>query len=209
MHRTPIPIVQAEEGQGVCPPFHVSNCFQGVTPVESTIKSMATEYNVHKQSNMNQRSTVMRKSREEMQGNKLLLKLFNNWLAHGLTEKSQTDTRVGGSLEGHAEWMTHRTPCQDMGQETPASTVYTHLTYPGVLRWHLWEITTFRIVAASADFKVSLENVQCLGTSLELFVLSSSCTCQSHFALCLADTSGELPGKQNTKTKIVIMGWNA
>lgn len=28
--------------------------------------------------------------------------------------------------------------------------------------------------------------------------------CQSQFALCLPDTSGELPGKQNTKTKTVI-----
>lgn len=36
--------------------------------------------------------------------------------------------------------------------------------------------TTLRFVAASADFKASLKNVQCLGTSLKLFVLSSSCT---------------------------------
>lgn len=38
---------------------------------------MATEYNVHKQNNMNQRFMLM-KSREEMQGNKLVLKLLNN-----------------------------------------------------------------------------------------------------------------------------------
>lgn len=39
---------------------------------------MATEYNVHKQNNMNQRFMLMRKSREEIQGNKLVLKLLNN-----------------------------------------------------------------------------------------------------------------------------------
>lgn len=77
LHRTPICVVQAEKTRGLSP-FHVSNCFQCVTPVKSTIKCMATEYNVHKQNNMNQRFMLMRKSREEIQGNKLVLKLLNN-----------------------------------------------------------------------------------------------------------------------------------
>lgn len=133
----PSPLCKQKRDKGST--SHISNCFQCITPVKSMTKCMATEYNVHKHNNMIQRSILMRKSREEMQGNKLVLKLFNSWLAHDLTEKSQTDTCVGVSLEAHVECTTHRTHCQGMGQETPASSVYTQLTYPGGLRWHLGE----------------------------------------------------------------------
>lgn len=102
------------------------------------------------------------------------------------------------------------TPCHKVEQETSAWTGCACHTYPGVNRLASGRSSTWRTVRAFSVFQVSLKHTQHLRTSLELFIqkyLSLSSQCQSRFAHCLTDTSWELPGKQNTRNKILINYW--
>lgn len=125
-------------------------------------------------------------------------------------QRSQTDTHVGGSLEAPAEDMAHRIHCQDMGQETAASTVCTHILPVLGSSGDIWEKHHFEVCCSLRRLQSKLEKCTVLRDitqTLCAFLQLYNAKVSLHYVLLTL--LGSFQENRIPKPKqLLIMGWN-